>query len=278
MILTDIHAPALRYFGGKWRLAPWIISYFPPHIAYVEPFGGGASVLLRKTPSYNEIYNDIDSEVVNFFKVLRERPEELIRAIELTPYSREEQRLSFEECSDSLERARRLYVRCWQTHGGGRTQWSSGWRYDISDRRGSRMVDDWARVDHLWRVVERLKKVQIEHDDALNVITRFDSKDTLFFLDPPYLPDTRSKRWRDKSYQFEMNDEQHTELVTMLTGLQGMVVLCGYPSSLYDALLSGWEMYQTRTQVNFHHEVMDCIWLNPAAVERQPQMKFDFAR
>ncbi|RPI64507.1 MAG: DNA adenine methylase, partial [Planctomycetaceae bacterium] len=143
---NTITRPALRYFGGKFRLSTrWIIPQFPPHTCYVEPFGGAMGVLLNKVPAMFEVYNDLDGEVVNFFRMLRERPNELIRAIELTPYSRMEQVLSFNptEGVDDLERARRLYVRCWQSHGGGRTQWRTGWRYQVNNHRGKRTIDDW---------------------------------------------------------------------------------------------------------------------------------------
>jgi DNA adenine methylase len=112
LIKPKITRPALRYYGGKFRLAKWIIGQFPPHVCYVEPFGGAGSLILRKQRSYHDVYNDLDGEVVNFFRVLRERGDELIRAIELTPYSREEQRLSFTPSNDDLERARRLYYIC----------------------------------------------------------------------------------------------------------------------------------------------------------------------
>lgn len=197
----NVTRPPLRYFGGKFRLSKWIIPNLPPHKCYVEPFGGGAGVLLNKAPSYNEVYNDLDGEVVNFFRMLREHPDELIRAIELTPYARAEQVQAFNEPADNpLERARRLYVRCWQSYGGGRTQWSTGWRYEIGDTRGKRIIDDWNETDHLQAVVSRLKNVQIENDDALRVIERFDSDDTLFYCDPPYQAVTRSVRWRTKAY------------------------------------------------------------------------------
>lgn len=120
--------PALRYFGGKWRLAKWIISHFPAHNCYVEPYGGGGSVLLRKEPSPFEVYNDLDSGLVSFFRLLRERPEDLIRAIELTPYSREEFMRAYEHSEDPLESARRLFVRSWQGYGGPRHQSSTGWK------------------------------------------------------------------------------------------------------------------------------------------------------
>jgi DNA adenine methylase len=148
--VSKVTRPALRYFGGKFRLSKWILSQFPEHETYVEPFGGAMGVLLNKQPAHFEIYNDLDGEVVNFFRVLRDQPDELIRLIELTPYAREEQLLSFDDLAgvSEVERARRLYVRCWQSHGGGRTQWRTGWRYQINNRRGRKTMDDWNQVDH----------------------------------------------------------------------------------------------------------------------------------
>jgi len=210
--VSDVTRPALRYFGGKFRLAPWIIQQFPVHTCYVEPFGGAMGILLRKEPSVFEVYNDLDGEVVNFFKVLRDHPDELLRAIELTPYSREEQKLAFEPTDGlpDLERARRLYVRCWQSHGGGRTQWHTGWRYQVNNTRGRSTLVDWDQTDHLWAIVNRLKLVQIECDDAIRIIERYDRPDTLFYVDPPYLMSTRSIRWGKKAYTCELDEDPKT--------------------------------------------------------------------
>ncbi len=232
--------PALRYFGGKYRLAPWIIENFPEHLCYVEPFGGGMGVMLRKQPSYHDVYNDLDGEVVNFFRVLRERPEELIRAIALTPFSREEQRAAFEVVGNELERARRLYVRSWQSHGGGRGQWQQGWRYEVTNHRNRHVISDWNRVDSLWEIVARLKEIQFECDDAIRVIERFDGPETLFYLDPPYLAETRSIRWRSKAYVHEIDDDYHRRLAELLSKMQGMAVISGYAAGLYDELYAGW--------------------------------------
>ncbi len=265
--------PPIRYYGGKWRLAPWIISHFPLHQCYVEPFGGAAGVLLRKPPSVFEIFNDIDHEVVNFFRVLRERPVELIRAIELTPWSREEQRLSFEPCDDPLERARRFYLRSWQTRGGPRTQWRSGWRYHyrINGQRPPDTTKLWNQTDHLWAVVERLKQVQIECDDALAVIERYDAPTTLFYVDPPYLAETRSQRWSAKAYQHEMSREDHIRLAEVLNEVEGMVVLSGYPSDLYEELYGEWET-RIRGAVNeVATKTVERIWISPNALRAVSQ-------
>ncbi len=222
------------------------------------------------------MYNDLDGEVVNFFKVLRERPEELLRAIQLTPYAREEQRMSFINATDELERARRMYVRAWQTHGGGRTQWASGWRYDISLTRGSRMVENWNDLSGLQAVIERLKTIQIENDDAFNVIPRFDGPETLFYCDPPYLPMTRSERWREKAYFFEMTEADHIHLAEILNDVKGMVVLSGYDSDLYRELYRGWSMHAKTARTNYQNSKVECVWINQNAIRRSFQTRINF--
>jgi DNA adenine methylase len=202
----------------------------------VEPYGGGASVLLRKPPSRLEVYNDIDEEVVHFFRILRERTEEFVRAVQLTPFSREEVGLAYQPTDNPLERARRFYVRAWQARGGPRGQWKTGWRYQITNSRGKRNTDDWNDTSHLWGIVERLRQVQFEQDDALRTIWRYDNPTTLFYIDPPYPADTRSVRWRHKAYQHEMGTEDHTALAVALHQLKGMAIVSSYRSPLYDEL------------------------------------------
>lgn len=270
-----ITRPLLRYFGSKFRLAPWIIPLFPEHTTYVEPFGGGAGILLRKSPSYNEVYNDLDGEVVNLFRVLRTKPYELIAAIQLTPYSRQEQRLSFEQSNNDLERARRLYVRCWQSHGGGRTQWRSGWRYEIGDKRGKKVVNDWNETKHLWSIVERLKTVQIENDDAIQVIKRYDSPDTLFYLDPPYLPEVRSDRWNKKAYTCELDSNYHKGLAEILNNITGMAIISGYQSEKYDQWFPGWINFQKKSRTDFQSEGTECVWLSPNLQRKQKQLELE---
>lgn len=216
--------PALRYHGSKWRLAPWIISHFPDHDQYVEPFGGGAGVLLRKAPVKIEVYNDLDGEVVNFFRVLRDQTAELLRAIELTPFSRAEMIAARENRCDGaqigelsgVERARRLYVLAWQMYGGPRVQWKSGWRRTKLSRnanhegRGTTVVEDWNNLGSIGVVAQRLKAVAIECSPAEKVITHYDNFQTLFYCDPPYVFETRL-RWKkhEASYVHEMTDLQH---------------------------------------------------------------------
>lgn len=273
-VATMTH-PALRYFGSKWRIAPWIISFFPPHGCYVEPFGGGGSVLLRKPPARYEIYNDLDGEVVNFFRVLRERSDELLRAIALTPYSHEEQELSFEpDHGDELERARRLYVRAWQTIGGSRTQWKSGWRRQYNNSRHQSVVDDWNLAPEALKfVVRRLKQVQIERGDAFRLIEKVDGEGVLFYLDPPYMAGIVTDRWSKKAYQHEMEDADHVRLAELLRGIRGMAIVSGYPSDLYDELYRGWQREERTTLTQKAAVAHEVLWISPRVSERRRQLE-----
>lgn len=253
----------LRYYGSKYRLAPFIISWFPPptdYDCYVEPYCGGANVWQRKKPSYFEVLNDIDGEVVNFFEVLRSDTNKLVEAIELTPFSRAEYRRGYEPCDDPLEAARRFYIRSWQSRGGA----ISGWRFQKS-YHAKHNVRDWNKVDHLWAIVGRLKQVQLECDDALKVITRYDTPRTLFYVDPPYLPITRSSK---NGYRYEMSVEDHQELAGILCKVQGKVAISHYDTPLYDELYVDW--YQRRKQtttnntttVQADYRRTECLWFN----------------
>lgn len=259
--------PPLRYFGGKWRLAPWILSHLPPHICYVEPFCGGASLLLRKRRSEIEVINDLDGEIVNFFQVLRGSPDELIRAVELTPFSRLEHARAHEPCpaEDTVERARRLYIRSWQGRGGPRTKWKSGWRFQRELNRGKKAVEDWSDTGHLWEIAERLKPVQIECADYLEVLARYDAPGTVFVCDPPYVSSTRSARWATSAYAHEMTEAGHRAFAAAVASLKGMVLVCGYDSELYGELFAGWERVEKRTQTDAATSATEVLWLSPTA-------------
>jgi DNA adenine methylase len=267
---TEIKRPALRYFGGKWRLADWIINYFPGHTCYCEPFGGGANIILQKPPAFIEVYNDLNSDVVNFFRVLRERGNEFIRAIELTPYARDEYELVYEPISDPFERARRLYMQSWMERGGYRANGkNSGWRWMNSDARGTRsVVHDWNNIGHLEAIVNRLKQITIENDGALEVIERYDTPETLFYLDPPYVQSTREQRWSLTAYAYEMSDDDHRRLADTLSRIKGMAIVSGYPSSLYTEIFAGWQMVTTESAANNQSAAkVEALWLSPRTVE-----------
>jgi len=271
--------PALRYYGGKWRIAPWIIRHFPRHECYVEPFGGAMSVLLRKSRSPLEVYNDLNGEVVNFFQVLREQPDELIRMLTLTPWSRAEYELSQTPANgNAVEAARRFYVSCWMGFGGGRAKWRQGWRYQVkAGTLWKPSSESFTELEHLHQVVERIRGVQIECRDAWDVIARCDAPTTLFYLDPPYLHGTRSK-WKDV-YAHEMSNDDHEALATLAHSLKGMVIISGYPSGLYQLWYEryGWRRVETAARTNGGGVISsamrtEALWLSPrvvAALERE---------
>lgn len=260
-------SPPVRYYGGKWRIGKWIIQQFPPHTCYVEPFTGGASVLFQKSPSKFEVINDLNGEVVNFFDVLRSTPEDLIHALQLTPFSREEHKRAHQlDSDDPLERARRFYIRSRQSFGSGEGQYATGWRYQKNDRRGSSCVDEWNSLHHLYDAARRLKYVQIECDDAFRVLRRFDGPETLFYVDPPYLFSTRYSN--EKRYRHELSDGQHIQLAESLHHLEGMVILSGYVSELYNDLFSTWRRMSKETKTNGNNEATEYLWINPLADRR----------
>jgi hypothetical protein len=166
------HRPVLRYHGGKWMLAPWLMSFFPDHRIYCEPFGGGASVLMRKPRSYAEVYNDLDDEIVNVFRVLRDptQSKELARLIHLTPWSRTEFYAAYEPSEDPLERARRTIARTYMAFGTtSRRANRTGFRAKAY-RQHQTGVQDWCNYpDAVASFAERLRGVTIEHRNALLV-------------------------------------------------------------------------------------------------------------
>lgn len=263
--------PLIRYHGGKFRIADWIISQFPSHRTYVEPFGGGASVLLSKPPSRVEVYNDLDCDVVNFFEVLRDKQlsQELAHLIELTPYSRIEFLNARTETSCKVEQARRLVIRAQMGFGSaGATKGNTGFRLDTG-RGGSDIVTIWQRQPEvIIQAAKRLKRVLIENRDALKVIEDHDREDTLFFIDPPYVLDTRNMG--GKAYRHEMSNENHEKLIESLKLCKGMVIVCGYEHPIYESLK--WKkIKKTVAAAGQAGSVMreEVLWINSQAVNQQ---------
>lgn len=269
---TNQLRPPVRYYGGKWRIAPWIIEKFPEHITYFEPFCGGASILFRKHPSKYEAINDLNNDVVTFFEVLRTREDELIRAIELTPHSREEHRRAHERADDPLEQARRFYVRSRQSYGSGEGKHNTGWRYQVRDKRGTAVVDEWNTTDHLRWAANRLKQVQIECDDAFKAIERWDAPTTLMYVDPPYMFETRYSE--ERRYHTEMTDDNHAQLLDLLCSVKAMVLLSSYENPLYEETLTaaGWSPLTKDTRTNDNHDATEVLWMNPAALAANTPM------
>ena len=266
--------PALRWYGGKWRIAPWIISHLPPHDAYCEPYGGAASILLRKPAAKVETWNDLHGRLVNFFRVLRAQPQDLIAAIDLTPYAREEYEAARAPSDDPLEDARRFYVLSMQGRiGGAGGRWSHGWKYQADASAQNRQdPDSFMATGHLPAVAARLKHVQIERDDALTVLGRYDRPGTLHYVDPPYVQAVRSDTEHRARYLHELTDSDHLALAEVLHDLAGMVVLSGYPSKLYQDLYGGWHQITRTASTDAGGVAVECLWFNPAARARAAQL------
>lgn len=252
----------LRYHGGKWVLAPWILSHFPPHRVYVEPYGGAASVLLRKDRSYAEVYNDLDGELVNLFRVVRERGEELIRLLELTPFARDEFLDSYEPTRDPLEQARRTIIRSSQGFGSNGHNRVTGFRSN-SNRSGTPAALAWRNYpDNLPAIIDRLRGVVLENRPALEVMAQHDSLETLHYVDPPYLPDVRDA---GSDYRYEMTDGDHITMLDELKLLHGFVVLSGYPNPVYSEHLPDWQMVTRLAMADGARERTEALWINPRA-------------
>ena len=270
-----ITRPPLRYFGGKFRLAPWIIEHFPPHEAYVESFGGGAGVLLRKAPADVEVYNDLDGDIVNVFRVLRDPAQ--ARALEvrltLTPFARAEFELTYEPTADPVEAAARTITRSWLGFGtSAATKGTTGFRTSPKDARLWRAMGSLA--EGLGPVTARLRGVLLECRPGIEVMLRFDGADVLHYVDPPYLfatrdPHTKGKApWR-RYYRHEMTDWQHQDLLTALRNLKGYVVLSCYDNPLYREALQGWWCTSRSAAASGGRfggvARTETLWLNPQA-------------
>lgn len=286
---TMVGRPLLRYHGGKWRTAPWVISHFGPHRLYTEAFGGGASVLLRKSRAYSEVYNDLDGEVVNVFRVLRSptMAAELKKALLLTPYARTEFVDAYVLADDPVEQARRTIVKSFMGFGsnsihlrkpkGMRTR-ASTWRPTgfraSSDRSGTTPAHDWQGYadHHLDAFTDRLRGVVIENRPAVQVLLSHDRRDALHYVDPPYVGSERTMG--TDAYAHEMTDAEHEELAGTLRSLSGAVVLSGYLSPLYERLYGDWKRVATESLAASQratHVRTECLWLNAAAAAHLSQ-------
>ncbi|MCM5556300.1 DNA adenine methylase [Pleomorphomonas sp. JP5] len=251
--------PVLRWHGGKWRLAPWIISHFPPHKVYVEPYGGAASVLLQKQPATTEVWNDLDDSVVSLFRVLREQPKELGDLLRLTPFARVEYSTLYEPTDDPLERARRFIARSFMGQSSKGALRKSGFDTRINpDGFASRIRCLRALPEELPLIAQRFGGVIIEQRPALEVLKLYDRRDVLFYVDPPYLSD------REKHYNHEMTCDDHSALLEALCGLAGKVVLSGYPHPAYDRALSDWRRLELAAFTDGARPRTEVLWLNPA--------------
>ena len=260
-----VKRPVLRYHGGKWLLGKWIIGHFPKHRCYVEPFGGAASVLMQKDRSYAEVYNDLDGELVSLFKVIREQGNELRESLRLTPFSRLDFVESYKPSGDPLEQARRTIVRSFLGFGSNAHNKKTGFRAN-SNRSGTTPARDWRNYpDALPWMIDRLRGVVIENRDAVEVMQAHDTKNTLHYVDPPYVASTRD---RGGDYRHEMTDDDHRRLAADLEKMAGMVIVSGYPCVLYDELFGHWHRVEREALADGAKKRTEVLWMRNVPEER----------
>jgi DNA adenine methylase len=262
----------IAWYGGKAYYAEWLIERFPDHRAYVEPFGGAANVLLRKPRSEVEIYNDIDDRVVNLFRVIRdpEQFERLRLLLDLTPYAREEfaALLDLPPTDEPVEKARRFFAVCRQARGGiGMSKLTKN-AWATSKRTRREMAEPVSKylsaIDGLEDVAARFRTVMIESRPAIELIQRYDGDDTFFYLDPPYMPETRHGN-KAATYAHEMTPDDHAALLDTLLQIKGKAMLSGYAAPLYEEKLNGWRREELKTKAhmsNSGEERVEVIWFN----------------
>lgn len=271
-----ISRPLLRWLGGKYQLAEWIVGHFPDHTIYLEPFGGAASVLLRKPRAYNEIVNDLDDDLVNLYRVLRsDDAAQLIRRLELTPYAEAEYRAALEPTSEPIERAARLIIRSHFAHGtnAAKRERPAGFRSD--GRSGTTNVaGEWADYPAaLSAIVERFKGVTIRCEPASALIDEYRDPKVLIYLDPPYMPATRSKKARQggegyHAYEHELTAEGHAALLDQISDHPAMILISGYPTDLYAEKLAGWPCRKIKARAHNNSPRVECLWMNQLCAER----------
>lgn len=263
-----------RYPGSKWSIAEWIISHFPEgyeKMVYLEPFLGSGAVFFNKRPGAVETINDLDDDVVNLFQILRERPEDLKKALLLTPYSREEYDRAFEPCEDSLEQARRFMVRTTQAIGAKLGHGKCGWRNHKQMKIGGTACK-WAGItETIDEAAERLRGgtknlVQIEKMDALCLIERYNTPDALIYIDPPYV---RSTRKSGALYVHEMTDEGQKRLLDLIAHSKAKIIISGYDSEMYNERLKEWRTDSTMSQTTSTKMAREKIWMNYEPPKRQ---------
>lgn len=260
---------AIRWYGGKYNHLSWLLPALPCCLHFCEPFGGSAAVLLNREPSPLETYNDIDGEVVNFFRVLRDKPEELIEKLVFTPFSREEFARACEmkgrKDLPDVERARLFFIRAEQVRIGlAQTSTAGRWAWcKLTSRRNmSGAVSRWLnRIDSLWAVTERLRTVQIENRDAFEVITQYDSPGTLFYIDPPYSHDSRGDV---RAYGYEMTEKDHRRLAEILHSIKGKAAVSGYLSPLMQEIYRSWNRIDAPAKVIHSTKAvrLESLWIN----------------
>lgn len=250
----------MKYPGSKWSTASWIISHFPKHHSYLEPYFGSGAVLFSKPRSNIETVNDLDHNVINLFACIRENPQKLAGMVYMTPYAREIYERAYKEVpEDKYEAALNFYIRLNMGHGFRTTGEKVGWKNDVQGRERSYASQDWSSLpDKIIQAAERLRGVQIESMPAVELIKRFNYEKVLVYCDPPYMLETR----HGKQYRHEMDDKAHEELLKTLLQHKGPVLISGYDSGLYRDMLGKWERRETTAYSQVCSKKKEILWMN----------------
>lgn len=254
----------LKYPGSKTRIANWITQFIPEHDVYLEPFFGGGAVFFNKKPAKIETINDLSEEVYNYFKVLREKPNELIHLLSLTPYGRKEYDASFENSADEVERARKFAVRCCQGFGCS-NKYKNGFRSSIG-KQSPRTTTFWNDFPETLELAsKRLLQAQIENQDALKLIERYNKEEVFIYADPPYPLSTR----KNYLYEYEMSNEKHMKLLELLKNHKGKVMISSYENELYNKILKGWKKEYKNTTAENSVRRKEVIYMNYSIDEKE---------
>lgn len=250
----------MKYPGSKWSISDWIISFFPEHHSYLEPFFGSGAVLFNKPRSNIETVNDLDGNVVNLFRWIKDDPERLAHEVYYTPYARQVYEESFNRIpKNSLYKAVNFYIRLNMGHGFRTNGEKVGWKNDVQGREKAYAAQDWTKIpDKIMQAAERLRGVQIECRPAVDVIQRFNFPNVLIYADPPYVLSTR----HGKQYQCEMDDRAQNDLLDVLLAHKGHVLLSGYDSELYNDRLAGWHREETICYSQVCSKKREVLWMN----------------
>lgn len=264
----------LKYPGSKWNIANQIVSMMPKHHSYVEPYFGSGAVLFNKAPSNIETINDLDDDVVNLFRCIKEDAKKLAKLVTVIPYSRTEYEEAFQNSkniTEPYEKAVNFLTKCWQGHAFRTNDNKNGWKNDVQGREKAYSLWNWYRLpDWIMEITERLRMVQIENRPAIEVVQRFNFSNVFMYIDPPYLLATR----RGKQYKHEMTDEQHEELMMTVLESNAKIVISGYENDMYNEYLKGWnkKIFQSNAEYGLKRE--EVVWFN---FETDKQMNlFDF--
>lgn len=272
--------PPFPYYGSKGRLAGWITDLMPTHRVYIEPFAGSAAVLFAKQAAPVEVINDLDGNVVTFFRALRDQPDQLVTALRFTPYARAEYSAADLDADglDDVERARRFFVRATQGFNGAGTGKWAGWSNGIRKNSTCDTHAITAVVDRLHEFADRLRTVVVEHRDAVECMAAYDCPDAVVYADPPYLASTRRNldRVRMRDYAHDTSgDAQHVRFAEAARSCAGTVIVSGYDSDLYAGLFEGWHRVTREVTVpssvragSSGDRAVEVLWVN-----RLPQVE-----